>query len=106
MKGDRSPEARTDIDHHALLHVRVFQNFSQRGALEIETWGIFVSGESRESKTNREMGRREKPRGRSVDRAVSRNKDLIGCVMARGPEEPPVPPRERLLGLRLPHGPL
>ena len=38
--------------------------------------------------------------------AVSRNKDLIGCVMARGPEEPPVPPRERLLGLRLPHGPL
>ena len=26
--------------------------------------------------------------------------------MARGSENPPVPPHERLLGLRLPHGPL
>ena len=51
MEGDRSPEARTDIDHHALLYVRVFQNFSQRGALEYEVWGVFVSGESRESGT-------------------------------------------------------
>jgi hypothetical protein len=61
---------------------------SRRGVLEAAFFGL---GEKREYSS----------RG-----AVSRNKDLIGCVMARGPEEPPVPPRERLLGLRLPHGPL
>ena len=65
MEGDWSPEARTDIDHHALLHVRVFQNFSQRGALENEGWGVLVSGESRESETERKRGRREKPRKKS-----------------------------------------
>ena len=41
---------------------------------------------------------------RAPGRAVSRNKDLMGCGMARDPERSPVPPRERLLGLRLPHG--
>ena len=65
MEGDRSPEARTDIDHHALLYVRVFQNFSQRGALENEGRGVLVSGESRESETERKRGRREKPRKKS-----------------------------------------
>ena len=48
--------------------------------------------------------RRDTRNTRDTRETVSRNKDLMGCGMARDPEGSPVPPRERLLGLRLPHG--